>query len=64
MDPVFTDPQHMETHGTSTGEQEKALGKLLGPISDQENQKTGSEEIYLGVWRQTKAEMKQNILNN
>lgn len=64
MDPVFTDPQHMETQGTSMGEWEKALGKSLDPVSNQEKQKTGSEEMSLGVWKQIKAEMGQNIQNN
>lgn len=64
MGPVFTDPQHMETQGSSTGEWEKILGKSLGPVSDQEKHKTGSEEMCLGVWNQIKAEMRQNIQNN
>lgn len=52
MDPVFTDYQHMKTHSTLTGQQKKALWKLLGPVSNQlEKQKTHwvKESVFGGV---------------
>lgn len=59
----YSSPAHGDTSAW-TGEREKALRKLLGPVSNQDKQKSGSEEMCLGEWNQIKAEMKQNILNN